>query len=76
MGRDKPTEGKQGDAVSEPQVDPIIGDAVGVQLKSLFDSFASEAVPDRFVELLDRLEKLEEIEAQAAKRGSDEGEAE
>lgn len=76
MDRGKPDTGKQGEAVPEPQVDPIIGDAVGVQLKSLFDSFASEAVPDRFTELLDRLEKLEAIEAKASERASDDGEGE
>lgn len=49
-------------------VDPIIGDAVGSQLRSLYDDFASEAVPDRFVALIEQLEKLEEIEALATER--------
>ena len=52
-------------------VDPIIGDAVGSQLRSLYDDFASEAVPDRFVSLiqqLEKMEKLEEIEAQATQQ--------
>jgi hypothetical protein len=73
MDRDEPDSGIKGDVVPQQQVDPIIGDAVGGQLKSLFDSFASEAVPDRFVELIDRLEKLEEIEAQAASSASADG---
>ncbi len=45
------------------EVDPIIGDAVGAQLKSLFDSFANEAVPDRFAKLIARLEQVEAAEA-------------
>lgn len=40
-------------------VDPIIGEAVGSQLKSLFDGLASESVPDRFTDLIDQLEKNE-----------------
>lgn len=56
------------------EVDPIIGDAVGSQLKSLFDEFASEAVPDRFTKLLAQLEQVEAAEAaadKAAREGGD-----
>lgn len=55
------------------QVDPIIGDAVGSQLRSLYDDFASQAVPDRFADLIAQLEKLEEIEAEATKRDAGSG---
>ena len=45
------------------EVDPIIGDAVGSQLKSLFTEFANEAVPDRFAKLIAQLEQVEAAEA-------------
>lgn len=50
-------------AVRRNDVDPIIGDAVGSQLKALFDEFARDTVPDRFVELIARLEAVEAAEA-------------
>jgi hypothetical protein len=50
-------------AVRRNDVDPIIGDAVGSQLKALFDEFARDTVPDRFVELIERLEAVEAAEA-------------
>jgi hypothetical protein len=34
-----------------------IGDAIGRQLKSLFDDVAAEPVPDKLRELLDELER-------------------
>ena len=43
-------------------VDPIIGEAVGSRLKSLFDEFASEDVPDRFKDLIEQLERSEEAD--------------
>jgi len=52
-------------------VDPIIGDAVGSQLKSLFDEFAKEAVPDRFTKLIEQLEQVEAAEKKAAEEGGD-----
>lgn len=51
-------------------VDPIIGDAVGSQLKALFDEFARDAVPDRFVKLLEQLEAVEAAEADKNKATS------
>jgi hypothetical protein len=47
-------------------VDPIIGDAVGSQLKALFDEFAQDAVPDRFMKLIEQLEAVEAAEASAS----------
>jgi len=58
------------------ETDPIIGDAVGSQLRSLYQDFASEAVPDRFMQLIEKLEKLEEVEEQARARGGDGASAE
>jgi hypothetical protein len=55
------------------EVDPIIGDAVGSQLKSLFEEFASEAVPDKFMKLIAQLEQVEAAEAAAAEKATDEG---
>ncbi len=68
MDQDKPppgdvekraNDGRPHAAQSGPDVDPIIGEAVGTQLKSLFDEFASESVPDRFLDLIGQLEKSE-----------------
>lgn len=72
----------EGDAGSS--ADPIIGQAVGSRLKSLFDEFTSEDVPDRFLDLIGQLEQNEKADkgddaptsgddADSPARGSDKG---
>jgi|GEM_PF-2877224 len=46
----------------EDNTDPIIGKAVGTRLKSLFTEFASEDVPDRFMDLIGQLEEKEQAD--------------
>lgn len=61
MDREKPQGKERDDRMIRPktETDPILGEAVGSQLKALFDEFASEQVPDKFFDLIDRLEKSE-----------------
>ena len=59
-GPDKPDED------ADENVDPIIGDAVGGQLKSFYSDLAKAPVPDRFSALIEQLEKSE-----AARDGED-----
>jgi hypothetical protein len=37
--------------------DPVVEEAIGRQLRKLYDDVASEPVPDRFAELLRQLEQ-------------------
>lgn len=37
--------------------DPVVEEAIGRQLRKLYDEVASEPVPDRFAELLRQLEQ-------------------
>lgn len=77
--KNKPKGGKSGPDAPRgaDEVDPIIGEAVGSRLKNLFDDFASEAVPDRFFDLIDQLEKKEpdtsSSKEQNAPDGADKG---
>lgn len=57
--------------LKQSEIDPIIGEAVGSQLKSLFDGLENEAVPDRFLELISQLEENETSKSKRAK-GEDE----
>lgn len=41
------------------EVDPVVPDAIGKQLKRMYNDVADEPVPDRFSELLDQLAKQE-----------------
>ena len=47
---------------SGKDVDPIIGEAVGSRLKSLFDECSKQEVPGRFLELIEQLEKSEKAD--------------
>jgi hypothetical protein len=40
-----------------PKVDGIIQDEIGAKLRQLYSSMVEEPVPDRFIELLKRLEE-------------------
>lgn len=42
------------------KVDPVVSDAIGKQLKRMYNDVADEAVPDRFSALLDQLAKQEQ----------------
>ena len=46
--------------VPSPKVDGIIQDEIGAKLRQLYSSMVEEPVPDRFIELLKRLEKDKE----------------
>ena len=41
----------------EPGLDRVIQDRIGDHLRSMYDELVQQPVPDRFVELLNRLEK-------------------
>jgi len=59
---DGPDEPGKHDGNDESSADPIIGQAVGSRLKSLFDEFSSENVPDRFLDLIGQLEESEKAD--------------
>lgn len=40
--------------------DPVVDEAIGRQLRKLYDDVASEPVPDRFAELLRQLEQQQD----------------
>ena len=42
------------------KVDPVVPEAIGKQLKRMYNDVADEAVPDRFSALLDQLAKQEQ----------------
>ena len=46
-----------------PKVDGIIQDEIGAKLRQLYSSMVDEPVPDRFIELLKRLEEGKETES-------------
>jgi hypothetical protein len=47
-----------------PKIDSIIQDEIGAKLRQLYSSMVDEPVPDRFVELLRRLEEDKERDAE------------
>ena len=44
-------------SAGEPGLDRVIQDRIGDHLRSMYDELVQQPVPDRFVELLNRLEK-------------------
>ena len=57
----------KGDSPSRPRsrglkVDGIIQDEIGAKLRQLYSSMVEEPVPERFIELLKRLEEGRETE--------------
>jgi len=42
------------------RIDPVVPEAIGKQLKRIYDKVADEPVPDRFSALLDQLAKQEQ----------------
>ncbi len=49
---------KSGD--KQCRIDPVVPEAIGRQLKRIYDRVADEPVPDRFSALLDQLAKQEQ----------------
>lgn len=49
--------GEQAHDESKGSPDPVIEEAIGRQLRKLYDEVASEPVPDRFADLLKQLEQ-------------------
>jgi hypothetical protein len=45
---------------SEPCLDRVIQERIGDHLRAMYDDLMQQPVPDRFVELLNRLEKRNE----------------
>ena len=45
------------DAGAARTPDPVVEEAISLQLRKLYDDVASEPVPDRFTELLKQLEQ-------------------
>lgn len=45
---------------SPPALDPLVQSHIGRRLRSMFDEVASQPVPDRFLNLLDQLERSDE----------------
>ena len=56
------TDKKNGSDDPQDAADPIIGEAVGSRLKSLFAEFSGEDVPDRFLDLIGQLEEKEQAD--------------
>jgi len=50
-GKTKPAEG------AEPQLDPSMQAHIGAQLRALYEKLVDEPVPDRFLKLLEDLER-------------------
>lgn len=42
-----------------PKLEPVAQNALGRELKALYEQIVSEPIPDRFIDLLDRLEEAE-----------------
>ena len=52
------TDGSADDAhASEPRIDRVTQTRLGDQLRAMYDDLVGQPVPDRFKDLLDRLEK-------------------
>lgn len=51
--------GAQGEAGDARPLDAMSRSSIETRLRSMYDEVASEPVPDRFVDLLDRLERSE-----------------
>ncbi len=55
-GRRSPMQNDVSTARKGPQLTPEIQSKIGQQLRKIYDDMVSQGVPDRFVDLLDRLE--------------------
>lgn len=44
----------------EPKLDRVIQSRIGDQLRAMYDDLVQQPVPDRFVDLLNRLERSDE----------------
>ena len=62
------SESGKGKKTVEPTLEPLLQAHIGKQLKEMYGAMAREPVPDKFKQLLDRLEANEppEIVAEAA----------
>ena len=47
----------------KPQLSPDIQAKIGQQLRKIYDDMVNQGVPDRFVDLLDRLDKQNDSES-------------
>ncbi len=61
--------GARGEEVASPALNENIQEQIGAKLKALFDESVNQAVPDRFVELLQALAEKEEDGAADHDRG-------
>lgn len=51
---------------SPPALDPLVQSHIGRRLRSMFDEVASQPVPDRFLNLLDQLERSDEASSEGS----------
>lgn len=49
----------RGEGAEGPRLEPVAQNALGRELKAMYDQIVSEPVPERFVRLLDQLEHAE-----------------
>jgi len=60
MEEEDMSEGERDKKAIEPTLEPLLQAHIGKQLRDMFGSMAREPVPDRFRQLLDRLEAGEQ----------------
>lgn len=53
--------GASSGAGSRPKLEPRVQNALGRELRAMYDQVVSEPVPDRFRKLLDQLEQSEPV---------------
>lgn len=53
------------DSKERPRLDDLAASRIGKTLRARFDAIVNEPVPDRFVELLERLDSAEKKSAKA-----------
>jgi hypothetical protein len=58
-----PTPGEPAAESNKPQLSPEIQGKIGQQLRKIYDDMVNQGVPDRFADLLDRLDKPNDSES-------------
>ena len=61
-GPRSPVPGEAAADTKMPQLSPEIQAKIGQQLRKIYDDMVNQGVPDRFVDLLDRLDKQNDSE--------------
>jgi hypothetical protein len=63
------------DTANAAALDERLQAHIGVQLKSMYDSYLSEPIPDRLVELLEKLDQVSKTDDPGGRGPDDRGEA-